>query len=456
MALAVVQDVIASSEIRVVVGLGVTGLSCARHLYARGLSFSVVDTRSNPPGLEQLQSEMPEIAVYIGDCPQGLIENATELVVSPGVAMDDPLVARAREAGVDVVGDVDLFVRQARAPIVGITGSNAKSTVTELLGKMARDSGLDVGVGGNLGTPALDLLARERQLYVLELSSFQLERAGSLGLAVATVLNVSPDHLDRHGSMPAYHQAKHRIFRDCRKAVVNLDDPLTVPLVAPDVEVISWRMGEPELGGFGLRQIEGQEHLCHGFDPVLPVSELGLAGRHNVANALAALAIGYCAGLPLPSMAQSLREFHGLPHRCQQVAQSGGVRFVNDSKGTNVGATVAALEGLGGERDIILIAGGQGKGADFSPLRDAVTRHCKLLVLIGEDAVQMERVLADVVPVLIQASMEAAVQAAFYQAVAGDCVLLSPACASFDMFSGYVQRGEAFTAAVQRLTGEQA
>lgn len=453
MALAVVQDVIASSDNRVVVGLGVTGLSCARHLYARGLPFSVVDTRLNPPGLEQLRREMPDIAVFAGECPEGVLESARELVVSPGVAMDDPLVLRARAAAVDVVGDIDLFVREARAPIIGITGSNAKSTVTELLGQMARDSGLDVGVGGNLGTPALELLADERQLYVIELSSFQLERAGPLDLAVATVLNVSPDHLDRHGTMPAYHQAKHRIFRGCRKAVVNLDDPLTTPLVAADVEVTSWRLGEPELGGFGLRQIDGQEVLCHGFDALLPVDEMRLAGRHNIANALAALATGFCAGLPLLSMVETLRDFQGLPHRCQQIAHSDGVRFVNDSKGTNVGATVAALNGLGGERDIVLIAGGQAKGADFSQLRSAIARHCKLLVLIGEDAQLIQAALGGVVPVLIRPSMAAAVKTAAGEADAGDCVLLSPACASFDMYSGYVQRGEAFVAAVKKITG---
>jgi UDP-N-acetylmuramoylalanine--D-glutamate ligase len=444
----VAPALIASSENRVVVGLGATGLSCARYFHARGLPFAVVDTRSEPPGIEQLRSEMPDVRVFAGDYPEELFAGANEVVVSPGIAMDAPIVVAALASGAVIVGDIDLFVREARAPVIGITGSNAKSTVTELLGQMARDTKLDVGVGGNLGTPALDLLAPERDLYVLELSSFQLERAGALDLAVATVLNISADHLDRHGNMPGYHQAKHRIFRGCKTAVVNRDDRLTIPLVPADVEVVSWRMAEPELGGFGLRMEEGVEFLCHGFENLLPVAQMGLVGRHNMANALAALALGNSVGLPMDVMITTLRSFKGLPHRCELVAELRGVRFVNDSKGTNVGATEAALEGLGGTRDILLIAGGQSKGADFSQLRQAVQTHCKLLVLMGEDAALLEEALAQSVPVVQASSMQEAVGLAMEQAVPSDCVLLSPACASFDMFSGYVARGEAFCAAV--------
>ncbi len=450
------EGLIASSVNRVVIGLGATGLSCARYLHRQGLPFSVIDTRANAPGLAAFREEMPHVPVYAGVYPVAVVTAATELIVSPGVAMDEQVVEQAKSAGVAVIGDIDLFVREATVPIIGITGSNAKSTVTELVGQMARDAKLNAGVGGNLGTPALDLLDPAHALYVLELSSFQLERAGDLGLEVATVLNVSPDHLDRHGTMPRYHQAKHRIFRGCHKAVVNRDDPLTIPLVGPGVEVISWRMGEPELGGFGLRQIEGQEMLCHGFDPLLPSDELGLAGRHNVANALAALALGHGAGIPLQSMTLTLRQFAGLPHRCERVAEVNGVSYVNDSKGTNVGATLAALNGLGGERNILLIAGGQGKGADFSQLQPAVASHCRAAILLGEDAADMESVLRDHVPVTLVAFMEEAVEAAATQAMAGDVVLLSPACASFDMFTGYIQRGESFCRAVERLRGGQA
>ncbi len=452
----VAQEVIASSENRVVVGLGATGLSCARHFRRLGLPFSVVDTRAQPPGLADFRRDFPGVPVHAGRYPPELITAASELVVSPGVALDAPLVSLAREAGVPVVGDIDLFVREAAAPVVGITGSNAKSTVTELVGQMAREAGLDVGVGGNLGTPALDLLAPGRELYVLELSSFQLERAGDLHLAVAAVLNISADHLDRHGSMPRYHRAKHRIFRGCARAVVNPDDPLTIPLVGEGVEIVSWRLGEPELSGFGLRRIEGREWLCRGFDRILPVADLTLVGRHNVANALAALAIGAAAGLAPDAMAAALRRFAGLPHRCQPVAEIAGVRYIDDSKGTNIGATIAALEGLGGGGNVVLIAGGQGKGADFSELRAAVQRHCRLVVLIGEDAPLLRRALEDGVPLAEAGSMAAAVTAAAGAARPGDCVLLSPACASFDMFSGYAHRGEVFRQAVLALQGGSA
>jgi UDP-N-acetylmuramoylalanine--D-glutamate ligase len=442
---------VAGSDNRVVVGLGATGLSCARYLYKRGLSFTVVDTRVQPPGLATLRREMPEVTVFAGEYPADVVASASALIVSPGIAMDATIVTQALDAGIEVLGDIDLFMREAAAPVVGITGSNAKSTVTELLGQMARCAQLNVGVGGNLGTPALDLLAPERDLYVLELSSFQLERAGRLDLAVAAVLNVSADHLDRHGSMSGYLGAKHRIFRGCKKAVVNRDDAMTIPLVSAEVEVVSWCMAEPELHGFGLRQEGGVEYLCHGAQPLLPVTELSFSGRHNVANALAALALGHSVGLPMAGMQAALRNFKGLPHRCELVAEIDGVRFVNDSKGTNIGAAEAALRGLGGERDILLIAGGQSKGADFSQLQEAVARHCKVLILMGEDAPLLQRALSSSAPVVMVSSLEEAINVAATQAQKGDVVLLSPACASFDMFSDYVQRGETFCALVKRL-----
>lgn len=436
---------------RVVVGLGSTGLSCARFLQQRGVPFAVVDTRAEPPGLAELRREMPGVEVYAGDYPQELFRAAAEVIVSPGVGMATPIVRAAQAAGVPVVGDIDLFMREATAPVVGITGSNAKSTVTELVGQMARDAQRNVGVGGNLGTPALALLAPERELYVLELSSFQLERSQRLGLAVAAVLNISADHLDRHGTMRGYRAAKHRIFNGCGKAVVNPDDAMTVPLPGTDEEVVTWRMAEPQAGGFGLRQIDGVEFLCQDEQALLPVAGLRLAGRHNVANALAALALGHAAGLPLAAMTATLRSFKGLPHRCELVAEIDGVRYVNDSKGTNVGATEAALRGLGGARDVLLIAGGQGKGADFTQLQAAVAQHCKLLLLLGEDAPLLAQALSPSAPVLMVSSLAEAVSAAAARASRGDVVLLSPACASFDMFSGYAERGNTFAARVRDL-----
>ena len=456
MAAALAQDLIASTNSKVVFGLGVTGLSCARFLYRQGLPFSVVDSRDNPPGLEELRAEMPEVKVISGAVPEDLLLGAGELVVSPGIALEEPAVAQAMAQGVPVIGDVDLFIREATAPVVGITGSNAKSTVTALVGAMAEAAGRNAGVGGNLGTPALDLLDAARDLYVLELSSFQLERAQPLGLEVATVLNVSPDHLDRHGTMPRYHQAKHRIFRGCRAAVVNRDDPLTVPLVDDSVTVISWRLGEPELDGFGLREAQGISYIAHGHELLMPASELRLPGRHNLANALAALAIGHGAGLPMAAMCKALREFSGLPHRCQLVSEVGGVRWINDSKGTNPGATEAALKGLGEGRNLILIAGGVGKGAEFSSLRPAIEAHCKQLLLIGEAAGQMAEEFAGAAPLEHCADLDSAVQRALQRAAPGDCVLLSPACASFDMFDSYGHRGDEFVRAVTALTGGEA
>lgn len=450
----VTQDMIASSGDGVIFGLGATGLSCARHLHREGRRFTVIDTRSAPPELATLQQEMPDVPVFAGDIPESIVTRGGEWVVSPGIALEHPLVLRALDAGAEVVGDTDLFMRAAQAPVVGITGSNAKSTVTALLGEMALEAGLNAGIGGNLGTPALDLLAEDRDLYVLELSSFQLERAGDLGLTVATVLNVSADHLDRHGTLPRYHQAKHRIFRGCHKAVVNRDDPLTLPLLAANVPVVSWRLREPELNGFGVRPMDDAETLCLGFEPLLPVAELGIKGRHNVANALAAFALGHAAGLPLDAMVAAARRFVGLPHRCQLVLEADGIRFVNDSKGTNVGATVAALEGLADNRNVVLLAGGVGKGQDFRQLRSALQSHCKALVLIGEAAADMEQSVADVVPVQQAIDMADAVARATALATEGDVVLLSPACASFDMFSGYPARGDAFVSAVQSRAGE--
>lgn len=443
----------ANRDYRIVAGLGSTGLSCARYLHARGIPFAVVDSRARPPGLEALRAEMPEVVFHGGESPAGILDGVSELVASPGIPMDAPIVGEALAAGVAVVGDIDLFMREADAPVVGITGSNAKSTVTELVGEMARTAGLAVGVGGNLGTPALDLLAPGIELYVLELSSFQLERAGDLGLAVATVLNVSADHLDRHGSLAEYRRAKHRVFAGCGHVVANRDDPQTQPVVSADTVLVTWGMAAPGPGEFGLRLEEGNEYLCHGDTVLMPVGELALAGRHNVANALAALALGFSAGLALPPMIQTLRVFRGLPHRCERVAEVDGVAYVNDSKGTNVGATEAALEGLGGDRDIVLIAGGQGKGADFSRLRAAVSRHCKVLVLLGEDAPLLREALAGAAPVVMAGSLEEAVGVARAHAAPGDTVLLSPACASFDMFSGYVERGETFCALVRKLPG---
>ncbi len=450
------SDIIASTEHRVVIGLGVTGLSCARYLQRQGLPFSIWDTRTEPPGLETVRKELPDVPLYLGEAPSEILNSASELVVSPGLPLDLPALIAARDQGAALLGDIDLFCREAAAPVIGITGSNAKSTVTELLGEMARAAGRRVAVGGNLGTPALDLLSDDVELYVLELSSFQLERALPLNLAVATVLNVSPDHLDRHGTLSNYHAAKHRIFRGCQHAVFNPADPLTMPLLPASVTQHTWRMGAPDLSGFGLLEQSGETWIGQGLSALMPVSDLALPGRHNLANALAALALGDAAGLPLDAMLQALRQFSGLPHRCQIVRDWQGIRFVNDSKGTNTGATIAALEGLGGVNNVVLIAGGDAKGADLSELSPALVRHGRAVVAIGRATAELERHFAATLPVQRAVDMPEAVAHAVALAEPGDLVLLSPACASFDMFENYRDRGDQFARAVQSLGQEAA
>jgi UDP-N-acetylmuramoylalanine--D-glutamate ligase len=389
-----------------------------------------------------------------------MLANAAELIVSPGVSLQEPAIAAAMARGVAVCGDIDLFVRELAqrekpVPLIAITGSNGKSTVTTLVGEFARAAGLNVGVGGNLGTPALALLDDAHQLYVLELSSFQLERAQPLNATVATVLNVSPDHMDRYPNLLAYHQAKHRIFRGARQVVVNRDDNLSQPLLAQGVVEWSFGFGEPDFKGFGLREEGGGQWLAFERQPLLPVNELKIAGAHNVANALAALALGHAAGLPLAVMVEVLRNFTGLPHRCQLVGEAREVRFYDDSKGTNVGATVAAVEGLcrGGDTRVVLIAGGVGKGAEFDGLRPVLAQYGRAAVLIGEAAPQLQHTLQGTLPLQTAGDMTDAVTSAALLAQPGDCVLLSPACASFDMFDNYAHRGEVFAQAVRRLLG---
>jgi UDP-N-acetylmuramoylalanine--D-glutamate ligase len=451
MGFAVTRNLIATSDAPLIVGLGCTGLSCARFFHRLGKPFTVVDSRDNPPGLAALRRECPEAELVLGDIPQARLQQAGQLIVSPGVAISHPAIAAALEQGVPVCGDIDLFVAQAQAPVVGISASNGKSTVTELFGRMARRAGIAVAVGGNLGPPALDLLSDDRELYVLELSSFQLERAGDLGLEVACLLNLSPDHMDRHSTMLEYHTAKQRIFRACKSLVYNRDEALTRPLQADTVSNWSFGFGEPDFHGFGLRQRAGEEWLYYAFEPLMPVAEVALVGRHNVANALAALALGQALKLPLAAMLEELREFRGLPHRSQTVADIAGVRYINDSKATNPAATCAALAGFATDHKLILIAGGQGKGADFTELCEKIPASCKAVVLLGEDAGSLEQLLAGSLPTLRAVSMQDAVGQAAEFANPGDTVLLSPACASFDMFSGFAERGERFITAVQQL-----
>ncbi|KHL69572.1 UDP-N-acetylmuramoylalanine--D-glutamate ligase [Pseudomonas flexibilis] len=447
------MSLIASDQFRIVVGLGKSGMSLVRHLARRGLPFAVADTRANPPELATLRRDFPQVEVRCGALDVDFLCRASELLVSPGLALATPALQQVAARGVKLSGDIELFAREAKAPIVAITGSNAKSTVTTLVGEMAAAAGRKVAVGGNLGTPALDLLADDVELYVIELSSFQLETTDWLNAEVATCLNVSEDHMDRYADLQAYHLAKHRIFRGARQVVVNRDDALSRPLVADQLPCWTFGLGKPDFRGFGLIEEQGEKWLAFQFEPLMPARELKIRGAHNQANALAALALGHAVGLPFAPMLETLRTFAGLPHRCQWVRERREVNYYDDSKATNVGAALAAIEGLGADirGQLVLIAGGDGKGADFSSLRDPVARHCRAVVLLGRDAGLIAEALGDAVPQVRVASLDEAVQRCAELSEPGDAVLLSPACASLDMFKNFEERGRLFAAAVEAL-----
>lgn len=435
-----------------IVGLGKSGLSAARYLARRGEAFAVADSRATPPGAAELAALCPGCETAFGDFEPAWFARFRRLVVSPGVAVAEPAIVAARAAGAEVIGDIELFARAVTAPVIAITGSNGKSTVTTLVGQMAAAE-RRVAVGGNLGTPALDLIARpEPDLYVLELSSFQLETTETLAPVAATVLNLSADHLDRYDSIATYAQAKGRVYAHAAVQVVNRDDAVAAALATGPGARVSFGLDAPTAGQWGFAEADGAGWLMRGAQRVLREDELRIRGRHNVANALAALALGEAAGLSLEAMCRVLREFAGLLHRSQWVASARGADWFNDSKGTNVGATLAALHGM--TAPVVLLAGGLGKDQDFTPLRPALAQNGRGLVLFGRDAGLIEQAVGDAVPVRRVDSLEAAVAAAAEMVQPGDVVLLSPACASFDMFSGYEERGQRFVELVRALGGE--
>jgi len=438
----------------VVVGLGKSGFSAARYLLERGLQVAVTDSRSEPPEwprLKALGSELGrEITVRRGGFDASLLDGAALLVVSPGIARTGSFFEAARAKGLTAIGDIELFARAARVPVAGITGTNGKSTVTTLLAQMAARAGLRVRAGGNLGPPALDLLDERAELYVLELSSYQLETTESLSLAAATVLNVSSDHLDRYAEVETYAAAKARIYAHCEVAVINLDDARVVAMLDPARRRLSFSLRPDSGADYALAQDDrGQQWLMHHAEALLPLCDLKLTGVHNAANALAALALGEALLVPRAAMLAELRAFTGLAHRTQWIADVRGVRYINDSKGTNVGATLAAVSGLAGP--LLVILGGEGKGQDFTPLRAAFVGKVRIALLIGRAAGALAAALQGACEHRYAESLEAAVAAAAALARAGDTVLLSPACASLDMFRDYAERGDVFAAAVRRL-----
>jgi len=452
-----------------VLGLGDTGLSALRWLHRQGARLSVADTRENPPGVATLQAELPSVKLHTGAFAEAVFNHAEIIVISPGVPMAEPLVQAAIQRGVPVLGDVELFAqyKPASAKVIAITGSNGKSTVTTLVGEMCKAAGLKTVVAGNIGLPVLDTLIGDEadvyvpDVYVIELSSFQLETTSSLNADAATVLNISEDHMDRYQGLDDYAQAKARVFFGQGVQVLNRHDAWSMGMALPSRDIVTFGLDQASSDcDFGLSTQANITQLMHGSEAILATTEMKIAGLHNAVNALAAMALCEVIGVPQISMVKALREYKGLSHRVEWVADIGHVDFYDDSKGTNVGATYAALQGLVGPNDskkIVLIAGGDGKGQDFSPLAEIVEKNARAVVLIGRDAAQIETALSGTKVVLMKAeSLEVAVKMAYDLAKAGDTVLLSPACASFDMFRNYMHRAEVFVQSVKDLAAEEA
>lgn len=444
----------------IVIGLGKTGFSMVRYLLGQGESVMVMDTRKKPPFLEAMGQEFPAVPLLLGslDLPQLL--QAKRILISPGVSLRTPELLSCAANKIPIYGDIELFAREFEVPIIAITGTNAKSTVTLLVGEMCKAAGLNTVVAGNIGTPILDAMAEQNgkpDVCVMELSSFQCETLRHLKPKVACVLNITADHLDRYTDISAYAAAKHQIYPGCELGVYNRDDPMTFPRDHHDLNHhFTFGRSQPTTGEFGLIKNNGQTFLGFGDAAWFPVNDLTLMGEHNWENALAAFAIGHAFGLPKAPMIEALKSFKGLPHRCQFVRTVSGVDWFDDSKGTNVGATVAAIEGLGQAQKgkLILIAGGQGKDAEFVDLANPVKQYVRHAILLGEDAPKIEQVLNGLVPITQANSLHLAVEQAQALAKTGDGVLLSPACASFDMFADYIHRGEQYCAFVNALEGK--
>ena len=428
----------------VIIGLGMTGLSCVDFFMARGVTPRVMDTRVAPAGLDKLPEAVER---YVGGLNEDWLLTADLIVASPGIALAHPSLSAAADAGVEIVGDIELFCREAQAPVVAITGSNGKSTVTSLVGEMAKAAGMNVGVGGNIGLPALMLLDPERELYVLELSSFQLETTSSLRAVAATILNVTEDHMDRYPlGLQQYRAAKLRVYENARACIVNADDALTMPVRGADDRCISFGV---DVGDYHLNRQQGETWLRVKGEKVLNVKEMKISGQHNYSNALAALALADAAGLPRASSLKALTTFTGLAHRFQLVLEHNGVRWINDSKATNVGSTEAALNGLHLDGTLYLLLGGDGKSADFTPLSRYLTGDNVRLYCFGRDGAQLAVLRPDVA--VQTETMEQAMRQIAPQVVAGDMVLLSPACASLDQFKNFEQRGDIFARLAKEL-----
>lgn len=435
-----------------IIGLGQTGLSCARFLSAKAMSVAIMDTRPEPPEKAMVEKRYPQVLIKTGELDLDWLLQADLIVLSPGVDPRMPEIKAAYAQGIEIIGDIELFARYADAPIVAITGSNGKSTVTMLVGLMAQLAGKEARTGGNLGTPALDLISDVApDFYILELSSFQLETVRSLNALAAVVLNISADHMDRYETLAEYEDAKRTIYNGDGVMVINRDDPAVMGMQRSERVQISFGLDAANDTNFGVLTQQGELWLAMGATPLIAAKELNIMGRHNVANALAALALGAAMALPMEVMTSALQAFRGLPHRCHLVRELNQVQWFNDSKATNVGASAAAIEGLAGRGNIILIAGGIGKDQNFSALTPFLRKGVTAVILLGRDAQQIARIIPSDIKQYEVKTMQEAVETAAAIALPGETVLLSPACASFDMFSGYAERGNVFEAAVMEL-----
>ena len=437
----------------IVIGLGLTGQSVARYLQQKNLAFAVCDTRDEPPNLTEFKRQFPDVPVYCGALNADLLSRASQLIVSPGVGLATPEIQLAINAGVEVVGDVELFLREVDAPVIAITGSNGKTTVTTLVNAMAQASGIKSSVGGNIGTPVLDLLVEPYELFVLELSSFQLETTDSLHAMAAVVLNVSDNHMDRYNCFDDYVAAKNRIYDSAKVAIINLDNsPAWAQASLGKVQVgftVEGTTGENCSKIFTLQN----QMLCCNDEAWISVSDVSIRTKHHLANLLAAFALGDSCGFKKEAMLSVARTFVGVPHRCQIILEKNDIVWVNDSKATTVAATTAALNSFGPmmSGNVILIAGGDGKDADFAPLTSLFEQYCRTVILLGRDAKKIAAIVPDTVESIVVNSLVEAVDAAKIKTQAGDVVLLSPACASTDMFKNYAVRGDEFAALAKKV-----
>lgn len=437
----------------VIVGLGKTGLSCFRYLSNQGLNVAITDSREEPPELLELKTEFESASVYLGQINEQVLLASDQIILSPGVSLDNKSIKLSIENNIPVFGDIELFCQKAQAPIIAVSGSNGKSTVTTIVAEMTRLAGLKTYVGGNIGIPALDLLSDSTpDLYVLELSSFQLETTYSLNAHASAVLNVSPDHMDRYSSFKDYVNAKKRIYSGQGLMVLNKDEEYIHSIIDSKRDTIYFSLGAPEGENFGLINHNNEVWLSQGNEKIINKNQLKIKGEHNISNALAAMALAGSVNVPTNIMADVLKNFTGLEHRCQLVREIDNVSWYNDSKATNVGACIASITGLCELGNIILIAGGDSKGADLSGLNPIVKKYIKRVFLFGIDANKLADVMGSDVDKEFVNNMNEAVKGASKIADPDDIVLLAPACSSLDMYKNYQQRGDAFISAIDALS----